>query len=348
MQRFSAAVLLFLFAAWSLGYAEKASPLPDSDRDGLSDALETALLLRFEPRLMIGAEDCSILPAQFLPSAADPTVLADNGTIYGQAFPVRMATGPVQNIELHFYFLWRTDCGRMGHALDTEHVSVLLQGGSEDVQAWKAVYWYAAAHEDTLCDASQMTRASAIGAETHGAEVWISNGKHASFLDEALCARGCGGDRCTGMKATVPAQVIDLGEIRAPMNGSTWVDSPRWPLKMKMERSDFTAARVNRLEGLPQTDVAWTNPSQRPTETMIRGGNAGIDGVLLGGRSSADALALSDRRTNTALVLANGDTDSALGTAASHAGNGISKSLRNVRHAVGIALGRTGKALGAK
>jgi hypothetical protein len=255
----------------------------------------------------------------------------------------------VREIELHYYMLWRKDCGRLGHDLDTEHVSVLLRGESEDAEGWRAVYWYAAAHEDTVCDASQLTRASTIAAETHGAKVWVSNGKHGSFLNEGLCRHGCGGDRCEKMRAMEMGQVIDVGEAGAAMNGAVWAASPRWPLLEKMQRSDFTAVRVARVEGLPKTDVAWAEPSKRPAQAAIRGGSAGVEGALLGvnvgGTSTADALSLGNRRTDTALVLANAKTTAALGEAAQSTGKALSKSAGGVRNAVGSAWRHTGGAM---
>ena len=59
----------------------------DSDDDGLSDAFEGALLHKFQPQFEISQEDCAGEPAQFAPETATPTVLAEDGTLYGQAFP---------------------------------------------------------------------------------------------------------------------------------------------------------------------------------------------------------------------------------------------------------------------
>ena len=125
-------------------------------------------------------------------------------------------------VEIHYYHLWKKDCGRMGHALDTEHVSVLIRAsGTHSISSkWMATYWYAAAHEDTVCDASQISRASTLHAEDHGATVWISAGKHASFLNEELCRRGCGGDICEKMAPLSVSRIVNLGEIGMPMNRS--------------------------------------------------------------------------------------------------------------------------------
>ncbi len=364
MQRLIAAVLLAGCASFAMAQATAAGVTAiDSDGDGISDALENTLLERFQPTVMTGAADCSTLPAQFLPNTSKPYALADDGTIYGQVFEgksysteVRLAdrdgreSAGAREIELHYYILWRVDCGRMGHALDAEHVSALVRGDGDDAERWRAVYWYAAAHEDTVCDASQLTRASTIGAETHGARVWVSNGKHGSFLNEELCRHGCGGDRCEKMHAMAPMKVINIGEANAVMNGAQWTLSPLWPLKEKMLRTDFTAVRVTRLEGLPETDVAWADPSKRPVQAAIRGGNAGVDGMMLGanvgGRSTSDALSVSNRNTDTALVLANAKTERALGTAAHSTGLALTKSYRNVRGALGSAMKHTGEAVG--
>jgi hypothetical protein len=319
----------------------------DSDDDGLSDAFESALLQRFQPQFEISKADCAGEPAQFAPGSAKPTTLADDGTLYGQAFPRKATTDGERQIELHFYHLWRVDCGRLGHPLDAEHVSVLLRGAGSDASQWRAVYWYAAAHEDTVCDASQITRASTLEAETHGATVWISAGKHGSFLNEELCARGCGGDRCVDTKPLVSAGVVNLGEYAAPMNGTAWSHSAEWPLAAKMRRSDFPAERTSLVEREPTTNIVWANPEKRPAQAAILGGNAAIDGAMTGESSTADALAVSGSDTNTALVLAGTRSSGALQTTTQKTGNALTKSYRGVRHALGSAAKRTGGALGA-
>lgn len=53
---------------------------------------------------------------------------------------------------------------------------------------------YSGAHEDTVCDVSSGASAVELNAEDHGPEVWISNGKHASYLSHHQCSGGCGGD----------------------------------------------------------------------------------------------------------------------------------------------------------
>lgn len=332
MNRVAAVVLVgCVVFVWAQG--AQSGSLPDGDRDGLSDSLEGELLKQFEPHWMIDKKDCSVEPAVFASNTAVPTVVAEDGTVYGQAFP---SHGARDEVELHFYHLWRQDCGEMGHALDAEHVSVLLQRESKEGRKteWKALYWYAAAHEDTMCDASQMTRAATIDAVDKGATVWISSGKHASFLHEELCHDGCGGDRCTDMKRMKTGDVINLGELSHPNDGDRWVASPRWPLAEKMRRTDFTARRVARLERLPETDVVWANPGKRPAQAVIYGGNSAVNGIAIGGHS-----------TDTALVLANNNTNRALDKAQRKTGNALTKSYRNVVKALGNAADGTGKAL---
>ena len=63
------------------------SSVEDSDGDGLADSLENTLLAQFQPVFMVSSTDCSVAPAQFLPAVKKPTVVADDGTIYGQAAP---------------------------------------------------------------------------------------------------------------------------------------------------------------------------------------------------------------------------------------------------------------------
>lgn len=213
---------------------------PDGDRDGLTDRLESELLDQFKPRWMIGKEDCSVKPGRFASGAVIPTVLDDDGTIYGQASPYR---GRKDEVELHFYHLWRQDCGEMGHPLDAEHVAVLVRYEADDYgkPRWWALYWYAAAHEDTVCDASQITRASTVKAVEEGVTVWISPGKHASFLNQELCTHGCGGDRCTDMDRMKTGKVINLENFR-----SRWMARSGWRRRAGRWRTRCDAATFQR------------------------------------------------------------------------------------------------------
>ena len=94
---------------WGVGCG--AAQLVDSDADGLSDALEQRLLIQFEPTFMTGRQDCSNVPAEFEPGVKTPAVKSENGTIYGQVFPAKGSTGERPLVEIHFYHLWRKDCG---------------------------------------------------------------------------------------------------------------------------------------------------------------------------------------------------------------------------------------------
>lgn len=328
-----AAVLLGMVFSIGVQAEARSSAEPDSDRDGLSDRLENTLLQQFQPRWRISKDDCSDKPGKFRQGVSIPTVVANDGTIYGQVFPYK---GRRDEVELHFYHLWRQDCGELGHPLDAEHVSVLLrlvrEGTSEP--EWRALYWYAAAHEDTVCDASQITRAATLGAEESGATIWISPGKHASFLNEELCSRGCGGDHCVDMRPMKEGEVVNLGELSHPADGAVWITSSRWPLADKMRRTDFTGTRMTHLERLPESDIAWANPAKRPAQAAIYGGNSALNGIATGGRS-----------TDTALTVANDSTGRALGKAQNHTGNALKKSYRNVIKALGGAATATGRAL---
>jgi len=297
----------------------------DSDKDGIADSLENALLAQFSPVFMVSRTDCSVLPAQFELGAKDPTVIADDGTIYGQVFP---RNGHPEEVELHYYHLWQKDCGEFGHALDAEHVSALIQLG-HGADSAKALYWYAAAHEDTICDASHLVRAKTISAEGRGPAVWISPGKHASFLSDVLCASGCGGDRCEDMQKLKVRSMINVGEIGNPMNNIAWLSAPEWPLQDKLSRSDFTDNRLARVDRLPETDLVWANPSKRPAQAAIFGANAGIGGVATGTRETDTALVIANYKTGSALGIASGKTEGALKISSRNVWKVLKKSLQN-------------------
>jgi hypothetical protein len=290
----------------------------DSDHDGLSDLHEQSLLREFAPQFLISRNDCSSEPAEFVPFIVKPVVAAENNTIYGQAFP---RAGHSDQIELHYYDLWRKDCGQRGHDLDAEHVSALLERDKDGT--WNARYWYAAAHEDTLCDASQIDRAKTLRAETHGPEIWVSSGKHAAFLGHGLCSSGCGADRCGDEEELSMGNLINVGEPSAPMNGATWAVSSEWPLADKLRRSDFGDARIARLERMGQEDIAWASPKKRPAQAAILGGDDAIAGVGM-------ALTTADTDTGTALDTASGKTGNALAKSYSE----VKKALRGAVRAV--------------
>jgi hypothetical protein len=318
----------------------------DSDHDGISDDLEQSLLLQFAPKFLVGAHDCSNIPAEFQPGDSTPLVKSENGTIYGQVFP---ATDPIDGApaaEIHYYHLWRIDCGPHGHLLDTEHVAVLVRAdpahadlvpvsksesaSSPDLPSakWKALYWYAAAHENTVCDVSQIARASTLHAEDAGPSVWISPGKHASYLNQALCERGCGADRCENMTALAPAKLINLGEAAHPMNGSVFIASSAWPLNAKMSETNFPAPVLARLNELPGSDIAWFNAGRHPKQGII----------AISSTTGRDALGGLDTAADA--------TDSSLSIAHDSTGNALHKSYRHTTHALSASARHVGKALG--
>lgn len=319
----------------------------DSDHDGLSDTLEQHLLEQFAPTFMVGQHDCSVIPAEFTPGLLVPQVLHDNGTIYGQAF-LAPGTGDHATLaELHFYHLWRKDCGGHGHPLDTEHVAVLVQASDTHLHTatWHALYWYAAAHENTVCDVSQIARASTLAAVDHGATVWISPGKHASYLNPALCRRGCGADRCEDMVALTPTRLINLGEPQHPMNGSTFIASSAWPLLAKMSATNFPAAPLTRLAALPDTDIAWFNPGRHPAQGIIAHSSSTEAVLASGDRNTVTALSLAGASTGSALSTTEASTAGALGTAGASTGNALDHTLQNTRKALSTSTRHVGKAL---
>src|SRR5262245_51845015 len=213
----------------------------DQDGDGVPDNFEQAILEKFRPTWIIGASDCNGLPAEFQPNFIAPTVKQQNGTIYGQVF-VRGSNSLGFFIEAHFYDLWGADCGYFNsHFLDAEHVSALIRApdSSRPLNEWYATQWYAAAHQDTLCDSSQTASAVVVNAEDHGPTVWVAWGKHGAFFSPQQCnAGGCTADRCETSVVTISPVPINIGELNAPLNGAVWTAATNWPLADKM-RTDF-------------------------------------------------------------------------------------------------------------
>jgi hypothetical protein len=312
-----------------LGQSSQPAPLAiDSDHDGISDNLEQSLLAQFAPKFLVGSHDCSNIPAEFQPGNSTPLVISENGTIYGQVFPGKNPVDGTPVVEIHYYHLWRIDCGPHSHPLDTEHVSVLVRASNSDLDSanWKALYWYAAAHENTVCDVSQIAHASTLHAEDAGPSVWISPAKHASYLNQALCEKGCGADRCENMTPLAPAKLVNLGEPGHPMNGSVFIASSAWPLTAKMSETNFPAPVLARLGELPDSQIAWFNQGKHPKQGVIAISSTTAQAIAGGGR----------------------DTLSGISTAGDSSGNALHKSYRHTRHALSASVRHVGKALGSK
>jgi hypothetical protein len=302
----------------------------------MSDAMEQALLVQFAPTFLVGRHDCARAPAEFAPDEETPVALAEDGTIYGQVIPVG---GAGLTAEIHFYHLWSRDCGPHGHPLDAEHVAVLVTAPGRDpaVAQWKATYWYAAAHENTVCDVSQIARASTVHAEERGARVWISPGKHASYLNETLCRGGCGADRCEDMTALPRRRIVNLGEPGHPMNGSEFIASDAWPLAAKMTTSNFPPEALARLSRMPESDIAWFNPGRHPAQ-----------GIIAESSATEQALAGSSDETAESLARAGNSTGAAISVAQDDTGNALGKGFRNIVHALGSVARHVGEALGVR
>jgi len=343
------AACVLLAIALLRGQQPATEPLfhADSDSDGLSDALEQRLLDQFAPTFMVGEHDCSISPAEFEPEVQTANVRADNGTIYGQVFPFTDVADRGTLVEIHFYHLWRKDCGGHGHPLDAEHVAVLVRASDRDLAtaSWKAVYWYAAAHENTVCDVSQIARAATLHAEDRGATVWISPGKHASYLNETLCRRGCGADRCENMVPLKTGAVINLGEPNHPVNGALFVSSKQWPLMAKMSATNFPGAAVERLNQIPDTDIAWFNPGRHPAQGVIAISSATEQAIAGSERNTTTAISLAVNSTQNSLAVASGSTGEAISTSGASTGNALQKTCQSTWHALGAVAQHVGDAL---
>jgi hypothetical protein len=183
---------------------------------------------------------------------------------------------------------------------------------------------------------SQIARASTLHAESDGAKVWISPGKHASYLNETLCQRGCGADRCEQMTAMPVGKLINLGEPGHPMNGSAFIYSTLWPLATKMASTNFPEKPITRLKQLPDTDIAWLNSGRHPAQQIISISS-----------STEGALAQSEHNTTGAIVGAEDSTGSAISVAGDSTGNALGKSYRKTTHALGSSVRHVGKALHA-
>ncbi len=284
----------------------------DSDHDGITDTVEQQLLQQFRPTFMISAQDCAGLPAKFQSGHVNPQPVTADGTIYGQVFPLPGSS----SLEIHYYTLWERDCGERGHPLDVEHVSAIASNTPGTPP--KALYWYAGAHEDTLCDISSGARAEALDAEEYGPRVWSATGKHALYMRKAMCGHGCGADSCAAdVKLSNGSDVINIGELNSPSNGALWVASAEWPLSGKMD-SDFSPLVFSRL------DVA----SEQSVITLR--GNSSFRGTIQVSETVLDGAAAGVQHTGAALNTANDHTAGSLGKASRATGRSLRKAWNAV------------------
>jgi hypothetical protein len=264
----------------------------DLDRDTLDDKLEEKLLKQFRPTLLIDAADCDGRPAEFL-KGAKPTPGQRNGTIYGHAFP------HPRGIELHYYHLWTNDCGRGAHSLDAEYVAALLE---QHGKTWHAIAWIANGHDGTLCDRRHGAPAAALNATHEGPAIWVSHGKHASFLSQQQCGGGCGGDRCDRPVTLPHGKLINLGEADAPMPGYEWIRTPTgvFHIAAKMTTEFASADLVALYSGGGK--LISLSPIPRPAQAAVLGGNAAVDGMATGGRHTESALATASEHVDRAVA----------------------------------------------
>ena len=267
----------------------------DLDRDGIADRVEQALFDKFSPTLLLTKNECDGVPASFVSNVLAPRVLAKDATFYGQAFRIPSTDDRVR-VELHFFHLWARDCGRRGHDLDVEHVSAIVSAATIESppSLWLAEVWYAAAHEGSVCDASSGARAQVIGAETSGPRVFVSRGKHASYLDRGQCKWGCGGDECGDDRVVVPLRIINIGESDAPLNGALWIRSDRWPMRHKLG-SDFDPALRARLDNPDDDHVIPLMQHRRAPQAPVLAGDTALDGLEVAAASTKGALGTATR-----------------------------------------------------
>jgi hypothetical protein len=265
--------------------------LQDLDHDGLDDRLEQQLIERFVPSFLISAGECDTAPASFVAGSPVPTLAARDGTIHAQAFPVGVPDSPDVQVEIHYFHLWSRDCGRRGHPLDVEHVSALVH---EERNEWVATLWYAAAHENTVCEKSSGAHAATLNAELSGPDVYVSEGKHASFFSQNQCRAGCGGDDCRADSRLAVRAVVNIGERGAPLNGALWTASSRWPLGQKLG-SDFDPAVRARLDQPASTGKILTMTASPAGQAPVLAADAALDALKTTRQSTGSALRTAGR-----------------------------------------------------
>ena len=137
-----------------------------------------------------------------------------------------------------------------------------------------------------------------------------------AFFEQKICSSGCGADRCGDEKQLSISNLVNVGELSAPMNGAIWAGSSEWPLADKLKRSDFGDARVARARARSHRRRGRASPKKRPTQAAILGGDDAIAGVGM------------------AITTADTDTGAALDTASGKTGNALTRAYRGVKNAL--------------
>jgi hypothetical protein len=120
------------------------------------------------------------------------------------------------------------------------------------------------------------------------------------------------------------------------MNGSLFISSTAWPLAGKMANTNFPVSPIDRLNELPDSDIAWFNAGRHRRKELSPSGS-----------STEQAIAGSAYNTTAAISVARDSTGTALSTAEDSTGNALHKSYRHIRHALGVSDRHVGEALHA-
>ena len=165
-------LIVMLAATLPLAPAQVTTPV-DSDRDGLSDALEGSLLKQFEPRFLISSSDCSARPAEFVPLQAKPVVESENGTIYGQAFP---RTGQTRSGGVAFLspVASSTAATWVTHWMRSTYQHWCREKGTRTGRRFTGMQQ----HTRIRSAMRARLRAPLPSMQNRGPQVWISRGKH--------------------------------------------------------------------------------------------------------------------------------------------------------------------------
>jgi len=227
-----------------------ARAVADGDMDGIPDALELALAQRFFPILNLHCGSYEGLAyghrRQLYGHAVSGYPNSSNGRIPFVAHPYSPGNGydcaePYQCIEIRYGVAWNWDLGDNilggSHRGDSEFYAILVArkdtDGSEwgvswavaqnDVNQWRLMKEFMAAHWKTAVDSSSFRRQGNNGTTTYQ-RVWCAEGKHGMYPTQSACNSGgfenaddCSDNRCD-IRADVYLDVQNIGELTVPLN----------------------------------------------------------------------------------------------------------------------------------
>ena len=247
---------------------------------------------------MVGVQDCSGIPTEFRPGVKKPEPETDDGTIYGQVFPSKAAGGALPTAEIHYYHLWRRDCGAMVMRWIPSmcRCSCARPAAISIPQHGRRCTGILQPTKTLFAMKSQIARASTPHAVNHGARIWIIPGKEASSGTGSLGLAGCG-ETNVQHACLEPGKLINLERLAGREGDFHRLEC--LAASAQNCNTNFPAGPVARLNQLPDSDIAWFNAGRHPAQGVIAVSSSTQQALARSGQNTTSAISVAGDSTNT-------------------------------------------------